>query len=242
MSKNKSNELDILICEALKNEMNDIDISDEEIEEEWIKLQNKPNKIKPHKKNKFKKVAIIVGVLVGFTMINLPNSETQAWKVSNIINIFKSDENKTTVNHDLSIGEGIEKIDAEDEEKITTNSIEEVRNIVSFKFKELPYDFEDAVIQGPLEGEEILYLNYKTDTGKIRLIQMRQGLEFSKTVNVGNNSDVTKIEFNNASHSIIKINKNRTKVIWSSFGINHTIDIYYPIEIEKIKEIIKAME
>ncbi len=240
MGKDKFDELDILISEALKNEMDDIDISDEEIEEEWMKLQEKRNKIKPHKKNNFKKVAIIVGVLVGFTMINLPSSETQAWKVPNIIDIFKSDENKTTVNHNLSIGEGIEKIDTEGEERIATSSIEEVRNIVSFKFRELPYSFEDAIIEGPLNEEEILYLNYKTSKGKVRLIQMRQGLEFAKTVNVDNNSEVMRIEFNNVSYSIIKIHEEQTKVIWSSFGINYTMDIYYPIEIEEIKEMIKA--
>jgi len=239
----KLNQLDTLITEVLEEEMNDIDISDEEIEAQWMKLQgkSKTTKVTRTKKSDFKKIAVIIGALIGLTVLNLPNSQTSAWKVPNIINIFSSNQNKT-INQSLSVGEGLQIVDEQTETSIVIHSIEEARNMVSFNFKELPYTLEEGVIQGTLGGEEVLYLNYITNKGKISLIQMRQGLEFTQSVNVTPDSDVTEIKINDTLYSIAKISEERTKVIWSAFGVHHTIDIYYPIEIEDIKEMIKAME
>ena len=243
MKKDKLDQLDILISEVLESEINNIHISDKEIDEQWIKLQEKSKnmKITKTRKGNLKRVAVIIGALVGVTIINLPSSEISAWKVPNIINILSFNQNKTSINQSLSIGDGLEVIDEEIDTRILVNSIEEVRDILSFNFKELPYNLEDAIIEGVLE-EEVLSLNYVSNQGKIRLIQMRQGLEFTQSVNVGQDSDVSELKINDTSYSIIKISEERTKVIWSSFGINYTLDVYYSIEIEEIKELIKAMK
>lgn len=242
MKENNSIKFDTLIEEVLQDEIDKIDISDEEIEEQWLKLKEKSKHVNSSRKKGFRKVAVIIGTLLGVTMFTLPNSETSAWKVPNIINIFSNNQSKS-INHNLSIGEGLQIADDEEAETgFIINSIEEARNIVSFNFRELPYDLKEGLIEGSLGGEEILYLNYKSNQGEIRLIQMQQGLEFTQSVNVGQDSDVTEIKINNTSYSIAKVSEERTKVIWSSFNIHHILDIYYPIEIEGIKEIIKAME
>lgn len=243
MKKDKLDLLDTFITEVLVEAMNDSDITDEEIEQQWLKLQAKTEHIKVHRKNSFKKAAIIIiGVLAGFTMMNLADSEISAWRVQNIMNILNDKENGSSIEQKLSVGGGLRIVDEEADLRIITSSIEEVRDSISFNFRELPYDLEDASIEGSFDGGEIVDLNYKTNQGRVRLTQMRQGIEFTQSVNVNLDSDITEMKINNTSYSIVKINEERTKVIWSCFGVNHTMDIYYPIEIEEVKELIKAME
>lgn len=242
MKKDNLDQFDMLITEVLKEEINDIDISDEEIEEQWLKLQEKLKPVKTTRKNNIKKVAVIVGALIGFTVFNLPNSEISAWKVPSIIDILKPKEGITSINQKQSIGDGIQIVNEEVEETITINSIEEARDIIPFNFKELPYDLEEGLIEGALDDEEIVYLNYITDKGKIRLIQMKQGLEFSQAINIGKDSEVSEIEINGTLYSIATISEERTKIIWASFGIHHTIDVYYPISTDEAIELIKVME
>jgi len=242
VNKMKKDNLDKLISEVLEEEINDIDITDEEIEIQWMKLQEKSKNIKAPRKNNLRKIAAVIGVLAGITMLNLPNSETSAWKVPNIIDIIKPKEGVTSINQSLSIGEGIQIVDEDVDTTFKINSTEEIRDIVTFNFKELPYDLDEGVVRGSLDGGEIVYLNYISDKGKIELIQMRQGLEFTQSINIGKDSNVSEIKINDTLYSIVQIPEEHTKVIWASFGVHHTMDIYYPIEIEEIRELIKVME
>ncbi|ABR50750.1 hypothetical protein Amet_4682 [Alkaliphilus metalliredigens QYMF] len=240
MRKDKLDQLDTLITEVLEEEMNAIDITDEEIEQQWLKLQEKSKKKKIPIKTNYKRAAIIIiGVLSGFTLLNLADIEISAWKIPGITNILNASDKGSSIEHNLSVGGGLEVLE---EERILTNSIEEVRHIVSFNFKELPYQLEDALIEGPFDGAEILDLNYTTNQGRISLQQMRQGLEFTQSINVNPTSEILEILLDNIPYTIVKVTETHTKVVWSSFGINHTMDIFYAIEIEEVKEIIKAME
>jgi len=242
VNKMKKDNLDILITEVLEEEIKDINISDEEIEIQWMKFKEKSKAIKPPRKNNLRKIAAIIGVLAGITMLNLSNSETSAWKVHNIINILNPKEGVTSINQTFSVGEGIQIVDEDVDTTISTNSTEEIRDIVTFNFKELPYDLDEGIIRGPLGGEEVIHLDYISDKGKIRLIQMRQGLEFSQSINFAKEIKVSEIKINDTLYSVLKISEDHTKVIWASFGIHYTLDIYYPIETEEIKELIKVME
>jgi len=194
VNKMKKDNLDKLISEVLEEEINDIDITDEEIEIQWMKLQEKSKNIKAPRKNNLRKIAAVIGVLAGITMLNLPNSETSAWKVPNIIDIIKPKEGVTSINQSLSIGEGIQIVDEDVDTTFKINSTEEIRDIVTFNFKELPYDLDEGVVRGSLDGGEIVYLNYISDKGKIELIQMRQGLEFTQSINIGKDSNVSEIK------------------------------------------------
>lgn len=170
-----------------------------------MKLQKKSKQVKSSRKANIRKVAVIIGVLVGVTMLSLPNNETSAWKVPNIMDILKSKDNVTSINQNRSVGEGIQILEEEADTSFKVNSTDEIRAMVSFNFKKLPYEFKEGVIRGPLDGEEIVYLNYISDKGKFELAQMRQGLEFTQSVNIGNDSEVSEIKINAITYSIIKI-------------------------------------
>ncbi len=170
-----------------------------------MKLQKKSKQVTSSRKANIRKVAVIIGALVGVTMLSLPNNETSAWKVPNIMDILKSKDNVTSINQNRSVGEGIQILEEEADTSFKVNSTDEIRAMVSFNFKKLPYEFKEGVIRGPLDGEEIVYLNYISDKGKFELAQMRQGLEFTQSVNIGNDSEVSEIKINAITYSIIKI-------------------------------------
>lgn len=238
MKNDNVNQFDMLIAEALEAEMNSIHLTDGEIEQQWMKFQKRNSNKKGHRKMNYKKAAVfIIGALAGFTMMNLVDIEISAWRVPNIVSIFTQNEDKVTVERNYSVGEGLQIIPEEEIPRIVTNYIEEVRDIISFNLKELPFHLEEAMIEG-----DMLHLNYINDEGEIRLFQMPQGLEFSQTTHFRAGSEINEITIGDVSYTIVRITESRTKVIWSSFGISHTMDIDYPIEFEEVIELLKAME
>ncbi|ABR48021.1 hypothetical protein Amet_1852 [Alkaliphilus metalliredigens QYMF] len=238
MKKDNVNQFDMLIAETIEEEMNGIHITDEEIKQQWMKFQEMNSNKKVHRKINYKKaVVIIIGALVGFTMMNLMDIEISAWRMPNIVSVFTRSEDKVTVERTYSVGEGIEIIPEEEIPRMVTNYIEEVRDMISFNFKELPFHLEEAMIEG-----DMLHLNYINDEGEIRLFQMPHGLEFAQTIHFRAGSEINEVTIDGVSYTIVRIIESRTKVIWSSFGISHTMDIDYPIEFEEVIDLLKAME
>lgn len=185
----------------------------------------------------YRRVAIlIIGVISSLFMINTFTSvESEGWQKLNFINIFKK-ENVVTINTSstLSNTPNIEQ------NTILTN-IEEARNLVPYKIKELPLPFEsDKVLIHIMDPVFLVEITY--DNERILFSQYQAGVESKQGFNLHADSIVEEVTIQSQDYILAAIGGKKGKAIWSANNINYTIDFYYAITIDEIKEILKAMD
>ena len=224
-----------LINEAITEKMNEITVADQDIELGWSKLQNKMRQTKKRKLSPYRRVAIlIIGVISSIFMINaFTVTESEGWQKLNFISIFKK-QDAITINTTSTLSNTPYK----EQNTILTN-IEEARNLVPFRIKELPFETDKVLIHimDPVYLVEISY-----DNERILFTQFQAGLESKQGVNIHPDSIVEEVIINGQEYIIVAIGGKKGKAIWSANSINYTIDFYYTITIDEIKEMLKAMD
>lgn len=244
MKKEPKDRLDLIIEQAIREKMDSIDISEDEIEQEWLRLQESLQFDNKNKKKalKYKKIAIIAAsiILSLFLIKPIIDKGILARKPSTVENRIERNDDDIVIQNSSSLIS-----DDENKEADTNNSmrmsIEEAREIVNFKFKELPYSLNHLVVTELGNDNYDIELNYKNDKGKIRFIQLMEGIDTKRSIGVPQDSEIETIDLNGTKYTIIEIVNKKTKVIWSSFGINYTLDIKYTISRDEVVSIIRAI-
>ncbi len=224
-----------LINDAITEKMNEIPVTEEDIELGWSKLQSLRKRNKMSSFTAHKRAAIIViGVISSMLMINaFTNIESGAWQKLNFINIFRKEEAITiNTSSTLSNTPNIEN------NTILTN-IEEAKSLVPYKIKELPFEVDEVLIHvtGPVHIVEITY-----DDERIRFRQQQAGIENKQSINLHPDSEVEEITINGQNYILATVTGRKGLAVWSNERMNYTINFNYGITIEEIVELIKAME
>ncbi|SKC87814.1 hypothetical protein [Maledivibacter halophilus] len=219
--------LDSLIEETLKAEIESVNVSDEEIEREWEKIRIK------RKGFRYKKILSIVAIVILIlAVINLNTNKSYSWKTFKIFDIIGK-ENKKIINEGSSTHSqsniNVEKMEID---------INGARDIISFKFKELPYEIEKVYVV----GDKKIIIEYITDKGNLELIHKLEGLETNNTMEINKDSNIEKIKINKSIYNYININDKITKLIWTENAIRTNITVYYHLTIEESKKIISELK
>ncbi|MDF2548556.1 MAG: hypothetical protein K0R93_3454 [Anaerosolibacter sp.] len=242
MDRNKD-VLDKVIEDAISNELDEIEITDDEIEAEWLKLKNMtPQTISKPKSRKYNKaiaVAATTFLAIGVFSFLILNATT-ASKTNKSQSAVTETEERKSIERESSIEEMPK--DGQENSNEMSVSIENARDIVNFDFKELPYTLEGTLVTTLPNSFFIIELNYTWDDQKIRLTQFLEGFEFKQNIGIPNESTVEKIDKNGVEYTYINIGNKKTKVIWSSMGINYTLDLKSNATKEETMEIIEAMK
>lgn len=222
---------DKLIEEAIKEEIESVNVTDEEIQEEWVKLEKSLKR--NNNRTLYKKLTLVVAAVIVFLLIPIVTDYSYSWKIFKIFNI-KSMDNKDVISEISSINDNIK----ENSSNQTSMNINDAKNIINFRFKELPYEVEDITVI----GRKKIVINYKTEKGPIEFNQKLQGIESNNTINVSKNNKIEKFKFNSMEYTYINIDDKITKLVWSDNGIKSTLNIYYSIELEEAKNFIKKIK
>ena len=250
MNKEKDN-LDIFIENAIKEKLNDVHISNKEIELEWRKLQvlrsNREtcaSEVTPGDKkktfaNKYMKIAaVIVIAFLSLTAIDLlMGKKSIALKTSIFQNIVTS-QNGSTIQIGTEEDEDNPPTVGNADIKIT--NIEQAKEFILFDFYQLPYDLTKIVISSPKKNP-ILYLTYNTDEGEIVFKQFLEGIKRSETIEVAKDGLVQKFQYDSIEWVFITFPDIYSNLIWSQYGVNYSLDFDYEIFKEQSIDIIKAM-
>lgn len=227
--------LDGLIHDAITEKMNEIPVAAEDIELGWSKLQSQ---MKRNKKSSFtghKRAAIIVvGVISSMLMMNIFTTiESGAWQKLNFINIFRKEEAIT-----INISSTLVNTPNIEDNTILTN-IEEARNLVPYKIKELPFEADEVLIDiiGPVHVVDITY-----DNERILFRQQQAGIENKQSINLHPDSEVEEITINGQNYILAIVAGRKGLAVWSDERMNYTINFNYGITTEEIVEILKAMD
>jgi hypothetical protein len=230
--KKMRDELDLLLEEAITAEVESIDISDIEIEEEWNKLAKLRNVRRS--KGKYKMIAGVAAVIIVSIMIfPLFTRETYSWKIFNIFKIQENENNKIIDEVSTS-----NEIESNKNMGLLSVSIDDARDIIDFDFKELPFEIKEVKVYGRSE----IIIHYANDLGLIRFIQELQGMERSSTTSIPKGSKVSSFTSNKIEYNFINIKDKMAKLIWNDSGIKYTIDVKYPLNIENAKTIIESLK
>lgn len=231
---------------VVKEEMEEIDITDEEIEEEWLKLQFNTSKKEKNTKRLFKKIAaLIIGSILTIAMLNIFSvEESIAGKRGPLEQIITTLDNILVLNRESTLveaGDNVVKDSPLSIERIE-GTIEDAREIIRFNFRELPLELDTLLIEIHGNNREIIELNYLYGETKIRVTQYVQGIEHSANINVTADSTVEELTIGGIDYTVVKITDNYTSVFGYYFGVNITLDINGSINTDEIIEILKAME
>ncbi|SHH42201.1 hypothetical protein [Tepidibacter thalassicus] len=234
---NKKDNLDILIQDILKEDVNNVNISNKEIELEWRKFQNLQNN---KNKNKFKytKIASVAAIItVSFIITNsfyLNNS--YSWKIFRKNNINKKSENTLSIEQYSSI-EKLKNYDEIDNE-LEIIDIKNVHEFINFEFKQLPYELNKVFVK----GKNTIVLNYNNSNGNVKFIQHLEGDKSSEIITVSKFSDIQSFKIGNIKYSLININDKYSKIVWCSFGLKSDIIMNYNISKNEAINIIKSLK
>ncbi|MCC5908826.1 MAG: hypothetical protein JJT76_00065 [Clostridiaceae bacterium] len=246
MDSEKKDMLDYLLESVVKEEVEAVDVFDEDIQEEWMKLQFKLLQKQKKKKKRFIKVAaILVGSMLTLSMLNLLSiDESTAGRRSPFKQVVTVFDNMMTISRDTATAE-IEEINNSVhvlQQEIIEGSIEDAREIVNFNFRELPYEVDSVLIEIHGNDRHLLELNYLYNEKRIRFTQYVQGIESSQSINVAPNSTVEEVMVGDTEYTIIRIAETYTSIFGSYFGVSNTLDINSDVDVDKAIEIISAME
>ncbi|SNT13954.1 protein of unknown function [Anaerovirgula multivorans] len=243
MYEGNKGKFDILLGTVLQEEMEDMDISEEEIDQEWDKLQRKLSSDRKKKQKNLKKIAVLLlGTVISLGMLNLATTnESAAWKRGPIKHIISVFDNVISINRDSTSVEG-DKFPDQYEQNIIKGTIKDARDIVNFNFRELPFEIEQVLIKVSNDNMHFLELNYLYDNKSLRWTQYVQGIEHSENINVAANSTVKEMTINDTEYTIIRIPERQTMLVWTYFGVRNRLNINEDIPNEEMIEIINAME
>ncbi|MEJ8552755.1 hypothetical protein [Tepidibacter sp. Z1-5] len=235
---NKEDRIDDLIKEILKEDVEDVQISNSEIEFEWRKLQGLEKSKKENKKS-YKKIASIAAIItISLMMVNsFSSTKSYSWKIFKQKNISEKTEGSISIEEQSSSQE-LKEYDEIDNSSVEINNIEEARNFIDFNFRELPYKLEEAIVV----NEYKIILNYINEKGKIELIQKLEGDESSSSMTVAKDSIIESFKIGNIEYTLININNKNFKIMWSSFGVKSCITTNYTILKEEAITIIKSLK
>ncbi|MFZ5969780.1 MAG: DUF4367 domain-containing protein [Bacillota bacterium] len=244
METRPKDNIDILIENLIHEDMEQIDISDEEIEMEWHKLQHTLNHRKTSKKKTYKKVAAIAAstiICLGLISV-ITDHSIIARRTNTTTSTIEQHEEKTVIRSSSSMNQEQTNPGVDDTDNTMIMSIEDAREFVNFHFKELPFTLENAVITAPGEDIYIVELNYINEKGKIRLSQFLEGIESKRAIGIPKDSTVETFVLNNIECLFIKIGQIKGKTLWSSQGISFSLDVKYDISKEEMIEMIKTIK
>ncbi|MBF8984578.1 hypothetical protein IZY60_13825 [Lutibacter sp. B2] len=234
---NKEDRMDNLIKEILKEDVEDVHISNSEIEFEWRKLQGL-EKCKKENRKSYKKIASIAAIItISFMMVNsFSSTESYSWKIFKQKNIHQKTEDIINIKDQSSSSE----LDDTNEtintlEKI---NIEDAHKFIDFNFKQLPYTLENSSII----GTNTLILNYVANNDKIEFIQSLENNESSNSVTFYNESNMESFTIGNTEYTFINTKNQISEIIWSSFGIKSNITFNYDLSKDECIDIIKSLK
>ncbi|CAH2215083.1 DUF4367 domain-containing protein [Tepidibacter aestuarii] len=235
---NKEDRMDDLIKEILKEDVEDVQISNSEIEFEWRKLQGLEKSKKENKKS-YKRIASIAAIItISLMMINsFSSTQSYSWKIFKTKDIDEKTEGSISIEEQSSSQE-LKEYDETDDSSIEINNIEEASNFIDFDFRELPYKLEEAMV----ENEYTIILNYVNEKGNIEFIQNLEGDESSEVITVAKDSTIEFFKIRNTDYTLININNRKFKIMWSSFGVKYCITTNYSISKEEAINIIKSLK
>lgn len=235
---NKEDRMDDLIKEILKEDVEDVQISNSEIEFEWRKLQGLEKSKKENKKS-YKKIASIAAIIsISLMVVNsLSSTQSYSWKIFKEKNINEKTEGSISIEEQSSSQE-LKEEDEIDNSSVEINNIEEARNFIDFDFRELPYKLEEATV----ENKYTIILNYINEKGKIEFIQNLEGDESSEVMTVAKESTIQSFKIGNIDYTLINTKDRYFKIIWSSFGVKSYITTNYFISKDEAINIIKSLK
>ncbi|WP_099189684.1 DUF4367 domain-containing protein [Tepidibacter mesophilus] len=235
---NKKDRMDELIKEILKEDVEDIQISNSEIEFEWRKLQGL-EKSKKENKQSYKKIASIAAIItISLMMVNsFSSTQSYSWKIFKQKNINKKTEGSISIEEQSSSQE-LEQDHEIDNSSVEINNIEEARNFIDFDFRELPYKLEDVIV----ENEHTIILNYINEKGDVEFIQNLEGDESSEVMTMAKQSTIQSFKIKDIDYTLINTKDRYFKIIWSSFGVKYCITTNYSITKEEVINIINSLK
>lgn len=235
---NKEDRMDDLIKEILKEDVEDVQISNSEIEFEWRKLQGLEKSKKENKKSYKKIVSIAAIITISLMVVNsLSSTQSYSWKIFKQKNINEKTEGSISIEEQSSSQE-LKEEDKIDNSSVEINNIEEARNFTDFDFRELPYKLEEATV----ENKYTIILNYINEKGKIEFIQNLEGDESSEVMTIAKESTIESFKIGNIDYTLINTKDRYFKIIWSSFGVKSYITTNYFISKNEAINIIKSLK
>jgi hypothetical protein len=229
------NKIDDLIKKAISQEIDNIDIDDKNIEEEWKKfksIKKKRDRVKKLKRTLPIAIVIILGTIIAMPFLT---SESYSWNIFKLFNIINND-GKTSIQQKSSTNTLTEHSVNSINERITT--LDKARDIIDFIIITLPFD----LIETKLVGDREIHLTYNSPDGEILFIQKQIGLENTQTINVSQSSKVEKFNIDNTEYTYINIKGKIIKVIWEITGVKYEINVKYPISINQAKNLINKLD
>lgn len=243
VNSEKKDNVDELIEQALREDIELVEILEDDVEREWQNLKLKLEHKAPKRRFNFKKIAVIfIGIIINLSVLNTI-TDNEVWSlraplINTILNFF---DKRVSLDRSIITDEN-NIIQSKDNLHIIVNSLEEAKDIMSFNFKVLPYDLDRISINILGEDYQRLELNYILNGKNILFIQSNSGQERRENINAISDSSVSEFLLNDVKYTIIKAGNNYTNIIWNLFGIKYSLDIEGILLDEEIVAIIMAIE